>query len=107
VGQYACDLLNSVRREFAAASPTAARNGLIAPTYLMRPNELTVQQLAERLRVSTHVVYYWIDRRVVEARKLDGRGAWWITLDASKEHNLQDWVRTSGHLKPQHSNTQL
>jgi hypothetical protein len=54
-----------------------------------------------------HVVYYWIDRRVVEARKLDGRGAWWITLDASKEHKLQDWVRTSGHLKPQHSNTQL
>jgi DNA invertase Pin-like site-specific DNA recombinase len=79
----------------------------IAPTCLMRPDELTVQQLAERLRVSTHVVYYWIDRRVVEARKLDGRGAWWITLDASKEHKLQDWVRTSGHLKPQHSNTQL
>jgi hypothetical protein len=28
VGQYASDLLNSVPREFAAASPTAARNGL-------------------------------------------------------------------------------
>jgi DNA invertase Pin-like site-specific DNA recombinase len=79
----------------------------IPPTCLMRPDELTVQQLARRLRVSMHVVYYWIERRIVEARKLDSRGAWWITLDLTKEHELRDWVRTSGHLKPQHSNTQL
>jgi DNA invertase Pin-like site-specific DNA recombinase len=79
----------------------------IPPTCLMRRDELTVQQLAKRLRVSTHVVYYWIERRIVEARKLDDRGAWWITLDITKEHELRAWVRTSGHLKPQHSNTQL
>ena len=79
----------------------------IPATCLMRPDELTVQQLAGRLRVSMHVVYYWIERRIVEARKLDSRGAWWITLDLTKEHELRDWVRTSGHLKPQHSNTQL
>jgi len=79
----------------------------IAPTCLMRPDELTVQQLARRLLVSMHVIYYWIERRIVEARKLDGRGAWWITLDPAKEQQLRDWVRTSGHLKPQHSNTQL
>ncbi|MGF7137679.1 DNA invertase Pin-like site-specific DNA recombinase [Paraburkholderia sp. EB58] len=79
----------------------------IPPTCLMRPDELTVQQLARRLRVSMHVVYYWIERRIVEARKLDSRGAWWITLDLTKEHELRHWVRTSGHLKPQHSNTQL
>ena len=79
----------------------------IPPTCLMRPDELTVQQLARRLRVSMHVVYYWIERRIVEARKLDSRGAWWITLELTKEHELRDWVRTSGHLKPQHSNTQL
>jgi len=46
----------------------------IPPTCLMRRDELTVQQLAKRLRVSTHVVYYWIERRIVEARKLDSRG---------------------------------
>jgi DNA invertase Pin-like site-specific DNA recombinase len=79
----------------------------IAPACLTRPDELTVQQLASRLQVSTNVVYYWVDRRVVEARKIDGRGAWWITLDAARENELRDWVRTSGHLQPKHSNTQL
>ncbi|BCF98090.1 hypothetical protein PPGU19_026590 [Paraburkholderia sp. PGU19] len=72
----------------------------IAPACLTRPDEFTVQQLASRLQVSTYVVYYWIDRRVVEARKIDGRGAWWITLDAAKEHQLQNWIRNSGHLQP-------
>jgi DNA invertase Pin-like site-specific DNA recombinase len=79
----------------------------IPSTSLKRPHELTVQQLADRLAVSTHVVYYWIERHVVQARKLDGRGPWWITLNLTNEQQLRDWVRRSGHLKPQHSNTQL
>ena len=79
----------------------------IEATCFKRPDELTVQQLARQLGISAHMVYYWIERHVVQARKLDGRGAWWITLDPTKEQQLRDWVRTSGHLKPQHSNTQL
>lgn len=71
----------------------------IAATSFKRPDELTVQQLADRLGVSTHVVYYWIERQVIQARKLDGRGPWWITLDPAREQQLQDWVRTSGHLQ--------
>lgn len=79
----------------------------IEATCFRQPDELTVQQLARKLGSSAHMVYYWIERHVVQARKLDGRGAWWITLDPTKEQQLRDWVRTSGHLKPQHSNTQL
>ncbi|CAN7691516.1 hypothetical protein LJR296_005451 [Cupriavidus necator] len=79
----------------------------IASVSLKRGDELTVQQLARRLAVSAHVVYYWIKRQVVQARQLDGRGPWWITLDPAKEQQLRDWVRTSGHLQPQHSNIQL
>src|SRR5882757_2060195 len=79
----------------------------IEVTCFKRPDEFTVQQLAHRLHVSPHVVYYWIERQVVQARKLDGRGPWWVTLDAAKERQLRDWVRTSGHLQRQHSNTQL
>ncbi len=79
----------------------------IEATCFRRPNELTVQQLAHQLHVSPHVVYYWIERQVVQARKLDGRGPWWITLDPAKERQLRDWVRTSGHLQRQHSNSQL
>ena len=79
----------------------------IPSVSLKRPEELTVQQLAQRFGVSIHVVHYWIKRSVVEARQLDGRGPWWITLNAAKEQELRDWIRNSGHLQPDHSNTQL
>ncbi|MNT64649.1 hypothetical protein D3C72_2025660 [compost metagenome] len=82
------------------------RYGIVATSFI-RPDELTVQQLADRLGISTHVVYYWIERQVVDARKLDGRGPWWIMLNPAKEQQLRQWVRTSGHLRGQHSHTQL
>jgi hypothetical protein len=72
---------------------------------LKRPEEFTVPQVAKRFSVSNHVVYYWIERSVIEARQLDGRGPWWITLNAAKEQELREWVRNSGHLQPHHSNT--
>ncbi|QIE29541.1 recombinase family protein [Caballeronia sp. SBC2] len=71
----------------------------IAATSFKRTDELTVQQLADRLGISTHMVYYWIERQVVQARKLDRRGPWWITLNRAKEQQLRRWVRTSGHLQ--------
>jgi DNA invertase Pin-like site-specific DNA recombinase len=71
----------------------------IVATSFKRTDELTVQQLADRLGISTHMVYYWIERQVVQARKLDGRGPWWITLNRAKEQQLRRWVRTSGHLQ--------
>jgi DNA invertase Pin-like site-specific DNA recombinase len=74
--------------------------------HLAEPGELTVKQLANRLAVSTHIVYYWLERGIVQARKLDG-GTWRITLSAAKTQELQDWVRNSGHLQPQHANIQL
>jgi DNA invertase Pin-like site-specific DNA recombinase len=74
---------------------------------LKRPEELTVRQVADRFAVSAHVVYYWIDRGVIDARQLDGRGPWWITLNAAKQQQLRDWVRNSRHLQRHHSNTRL
>jgi DNA invertase Pin-like site-specific DNA recombinase len=72
-----------------------------------RPEELTVQQVAKRFGVSIHVVYYWIEHGFVLARQLDGRGPWWLTVDAATEQNLRDRIRKSGHLRSEHSNTQL
>ncbi|UUM21569.1 recombinase family protein [Mycoavidus sp. SF9855] len=71
---------------------------------LKRPDEMTVKQLAHYLDISTYVVYYWIERNIVQARKLDVHGPWWITLTASKEQVLRDWIRNSGHLQSQHAN---
>ena len=69
----------------------------------MRPEELTVQQLAHRLAVSTHVVHYWIQHGVLEARQLDGRGPWWITINDQQEQEPRDRIRNSAHLKNHHS----
>src|SRR5205807_727483 len=64
-------------------------------TSLIRPEELTVQQVAERFRVSPNVVYYWIDRGVIEARRLNAGSPYWITLNETDEQKLRDWVRNS------------
>jgi DNA invertase Pin-like site-specific DNA recombinase len=62
---------------------------------LVRPEELTVQQVAERFRVSPGVVYYWIDRDVIQARRLNAGSPYWITLNETDEQKLRDWVRNS------------
>ena len=45
----------------------------IPKAKLVRPEELTVQQVAERFRVSPNVVYYWIERNIVQAQ-IEARG---------------------------------
>jgi hypothetical protein len=62
---------------------------------LMSPAELTVQQVAEQFKVSPNVVYYWIDRRVIQARRLNAGSPYWITLDEADERKLRQWVQNS------------
>ena len=52
---------------------------------LKRPEELTVTQVAEKFDVSPSVVYYWIGREVLPARRRNGGSALWITLDPETE----------------------
>lgn len=66
---------------------------------LRRGDELTVRQVADRLAVSVGVVYYWIDRGHLSARKLVSGSPYWITLSAEKEAELQAWVTNSKRLK--------
>src|SRR5215469_3967929 len=66
---------------------------------LVRPEELTVQQVAERFRVSPNVVYYWIDRGVIEARRLNAGSPHWITLNETDEQKLRNWVRNSWRIR--------
>jgi hypothetical protein len=62
---------------------------------LIRAEELTVHQVAEHFGVSANVVYYWIDRGVIQARRLNAGMPYWITLNESDEQKLRDWVRNS------------
>ena len=66
---------------------------------LVRPEELTVQQVAEHFRVSPNVVYYWIDRGVIQARRLNAGSPHWITLNETDEQKLHDWVRNSCRIR--------
>jgi len=67
----------------------------IPKARLERPEELTVHQVAERFRVSPNVVYYWIERGVIQARRPNAGSSYWITLNETDEPKLRDWVRNS------------
>ena len=71
----------------------------IPPAALRRPEELTVQQVAQHFGGSTGVVYYWIERNLIHARQLNQRMPYWITLNGSDEQKLQDRVRHSNRLQ--------
>jgi hypothetical protein len=62
---------------------------------LKRPEELTVQELAARLRVLPGVVYYWAKRGVIKSRRLNDGSPVWITVDETKLQELRDRVRRS------------
>ena len=62
---------------------------------LKHPEELTVQQVAERFGVNPNVVYYWIEHGVIQARRLTSGSPYWITVSETDEQKLWDWVRNS------------
>ena len=70
----------------------------IPPAKLKKPEESTVQQLAQRFGVSRGVVYYWIEQGIVRARRLNKTMPYWITLDAVEEQKLRDWVHNSSRI---------
>ncbi len=73
---------------------------------LKKPDELTVHQVAKHFGVSDHVVYYWIQHALVQARKLGSGSPYWITLNKIDEQKLQERVRTSSRIHAG-SSTQL
>ncbi|MBV9764511.1 MAG: recombinase family protein [Acidobacteriaceae bacterium] len=71
----------------------------IPAAKLIGLEELTVQQVAERFGVSSNVVYYWIERGVIQARRVNSGMPCWITLDKTDEQKLGDWVRNSSRIR--------
>lgn len=64
-----------------------------------RPEELTVKQMAKKFAVSSNVIYYWIERNIITARRLNSGTPYWITLDGQKEKELFEWVVSSTRIK--------
>jgi hypothetical protein len=71
----------------------------IPAAVLKHPQEFTVQQIAQRFVISIHVVYYWIERGLIEARKLKAGSPYWITISSQKEQELLEWVRRSSKIR--------
>jgi DNA invertase Pin-like site-specific DNA recombinase len=70
----------------------------IPPATLKKPEELTVPQVAQQFGVSADVVYYWIERGIIVARRLNDGAPLWITLKPGDEQKLRDWVRNSSKI---------
>ena len=71
----------------------------IPPAALQKLEGLTVQQVAKYFGVSAGVVYYWIERSLIQARRLNSGMPYWIALNASDEQKLWDWVRNSSRIQ--------
>ena len=73
----------------------------IAGPNLKRPEELTVRQVAKKFDVSTQVVYYWIGRKILKARRLNHGSPYWIIIDSKKEKELVDRIHNSTRINRQ------
>ncbi|MDP9179427.1 MAG: recombinase family protein [Gemmatimonadota bacterium] len=74
------------------------RHDIPAPS-LKNPDELTVGEVAGRFAVRPGVVYYWIERGHLPARRLGHGTPYWINLGAEKEAELRAWVTNSNRIK--------
>jgi len=84
---YSTTIIRWIR--FRHQIPTAA---------LRKPDELTVAQVAKYFGVSPGVVYYWIERGHLQARKVNAGAPYWIALNESDKEKLQAWVRNSDRI---------
>ncbi len=73
------------------------KHGIPAPE-LKQADEITVKEAAKKFGVSIWVVYYWIERDIVHARRINRGSPYWIKLDACKEKELFEWVCNSSRI---------
>jgi DNA invertase Pin-like site-specific DNA recombinase len=71
-----------------------------------RPGELSVQELAERLGVRPGVIYYWIARGRLPARRQNDGSPYWIALQQGQEEELRSYVRSSTRIQNPRSKSQ-
>jgi hypothetical protein len=93
-------ILSATGKLFTPSIVRGMRYKYQIPAPVLRlPGELTIQQLATKFAVSRNVVYYWIERNVVTARRPKGGGQYYIRLDPQKEEELAQWVKHSVRLQ--------
>jgi transposase len=92
---------------FGPEIEAACRERIAQSTQTRRPDssepqqahEHTVRQVAAELGVTVHVVYYWIKRHHIEARRGPG-GGWLVNFDATTEAECRRRIASSSQIKP-------
>ena len=77
---------------------------------LKQPDEITVKEATEKFGVSIWVVYYWIERGIVQARRINRGSRYLIKINVDQEKKLSEWVCNSSKIPVkciQHSKTSL
>lgn len=82
---YTASIISWFRYKYGIPSPELKRKG-----------ELSVKEVASRFNVSSHVVYYWIERGVIPSTRRSHVGSpLWISLDSTTEERLRQWSNES------------
>jgi len=79
----------------------------IPAARLKRPDELTVKEVSQKFNVSQAVVYYWIERGYVKARRIKNGLPLFITLCDGDEERLRKRVAESYKLNGPKATTSL
>ena len=58
-----------------------------------------IREIAEKLEVSSNVIYYWLKQGCLKARRLKNGLPYWITLDRKDEEKLRQRVLNSYKLQ--------
>ena len=66
---------------------------------LYRDGELSVKEVAAHFGVSPNVVYYWIERGELTAKRMASGWPWRIRLDPDTETRLRAWIARSSRIK--------
>lgn len=99
-GRYAIAFTDDVEADCQAriaASRHLPRQNRDAPARC--GDELTVNQVADRLQISTNVVYYWLRRGYLDARR-DSSGSWCIPFGPDVEAACRRRVAESSRIVP-------
>jgi hypothetical protein len=71
----------------------------IPPATRKHSGEFSVQETAHRFGVSIHVVYYWIERGILQARRIKKGSPYWIRISDKEERELFQWVKQSSKIR--------
>ena len=69
----------------------------ISSYNLRKPGELSINEVSQKFNVSHHVVRYWIERKYIDVRKVNGH--LWISLTSEKEKELFNKINCSTKIK--------